>query len=129
MADPEPAEEVMEDEEYVAPVDPEVPEDLEDAEATIMEIISAANAKAWPVVVGLILMLLIFVTRRWIEPVVGDKGLPAVATATGIVAAIATALAAGDPVGASVLQGFLAGATATGLWELMFKHFLSSKSK
>lgn len=85
--------------------------------------ISAIKDKNWTLLVGLILTFLVLIldklvnVRQW----VGTKGLPWVAASLGIVTHLGVALVNGVGWWDAILSGFISGATAVGLWELVFK--------
>jgi len=111
------------------PVDPaeeiaEIEEAVEDAFA----LIEAIKSKNWPLAVGLILMLLVFVANKLgLKKLVGPKALPWVAMGLAVAGTIGTGLIAGLGWADSIMQGILAGVVAIGGWELLLKHFLGDK--
>lgn len=85
----------------------------------ISQLIEAAEKKAWPVVIGLVLMLLIAVSRRFdlLRKLPEDK-IPYAALALGVLANVALALVNGTPtIWVALAEGLLSGLSAIGLWE------------
>lgn len=96
-----------------------IPVTYEDAEDAFIALLAAGKAGEWAIFAGLLLMLLIWVARKFVFPRVEG---PAVAWATagvGTLAYIAVALAVGTPVLSAIVTGFMTGAMASGLWELI----------
>lgn len=113
----------------VPPVGPphEQPEDITEAFETGSFLIEAAKNGYWGIFAGLLIMLLIFVLDKLVDikKRVGEKAVPWVAASLGVVGAIAAELSTGVFWGQALLHGFTAGATAVGLWEMIFKQLLN----
>lgn len=88
-------------------------------------LVEAIQHHHWPVAVGLGITLLIYVANRaGLQKRVDKKWLPRLSIGLGILSAIAAQLALGIPWEEALSKGFLAGATATGLWEAALQHVL-----
>lgn len=106
-------------------IKPDVPETPEEADQVLTDLVSAAEKGHWAIVAGLCLMLFIWVLRRVkILTKIPDKAIPWVAAGLAILGYIATGLAQGMVWHVALVQGFLAGASAVGLWEMIFRHYL-----
>ena len=119
-------------EEDPAPIEEvDAPETIEDAAKLLDKIVAAAQGGHWSLFAGLLVMFLVFILDRIInlKSKVGNKAMPWVSAGFGVAAAIGLALASGLDVGTALIQGFLVGATGTGLWELVFQHFLKRKTE
>jgi len=88
--------------------------------------IDAFKNRNWGVFAGLIIMLLVWVTRKFIPKMKADY-LPWVSAAMGIVVSIATDLVAGGTWYFAIFNGLLIGAAASGMWSLVGKHVLVQK--
>jgi len=82
-----------------------------------------------------VIMVLVFVFNKYFVKSIKPSLLPWVSVAIGILTAIATKLA-GMAVGSSTMDwlsaigmGFVAGATASGLWSLLGKHIVALLQK
>jgi uncharacterized membrane protein YcjF (UPF0283 family) len=110
------------------PVEPEEPETEEEAAETVSLLVAAFNVGAWPVVVGLIIMLVVWAVRRFALKKIDEKwkkATPWVAAGLGILSCIGVSLAAGTMVWwRALIDGFVSGISASGLWELIGKHLL-----
>tara|TARA_B100000282_G_scaffold161120_1_gene116343 strand:+ start:502 stop:1017 length:516 start_codon:yes stop_codon:yes gene_type:complete len=109
----------------------EVPADYNEAAETVSLLVKAIQDKNWALAIGLLLTLLVFVANKFgLKDKVGSKAVPWVATGLATVASLGVALANGLAVTDAISQGILAGLTAIGGWEMLFKHILStSKSE
>ena len=128
---PEKAEETVEEkaEEKVAVEDPKVAEDYNQAVDQITVLVKAIQSKNWPVVAGIILMLLVFVANKFgLKDKVGAKAIPWVSLVIGVFATSGMALASGIAVTEALIQGLSAGLAAVGSWETLFKHILGGSS-
>lgn len=92
-------------------------------------LIEAAKSGDWVLFTGLLIMLLIFLLDKVIKlkEMLPDAAVPWVASGFGILGSVAVQLTTGIPWGQALLQGFTAGVTAVGLWELLFKALLKKK--
>ena len=100
---------------------PATPVDLDEIVEEVTLLIQLFKNGQWALAVGLLLSLLIMVFRKFFEKYVPKKALPWVAVVLGIVGSVAVGLSAGVVWWQALLQGFAAGAAATGLWELVLK--------
>ena len=104
---------------------PEVPEDFNEAVETTSDLVKAVQAKNWPVVAGLILMMLVFLANKFgLKDKVGAKVVPWVALGVGVATTTGLALVSGTAVPDAIWQGLAAGLAAVGSWETVFKHML-----
>lgn len=116
-------------EEKVAVEDPKVAEDYNQAVDQITVLVKAIQSKNWPVVAGIILMLLVFVANKFgLKDKVGAKAIPWVSLIIGVFATSGMALASGVAVTEALIQGLSAGLAAVGSWETLFKHILGGSS-
>lgn len=105
---------------------PVVPSE-DDPGAILEAAVLAAQTGRWSVFFGLAIMFLIWGLRKVLLNLDG-KVVPWVALGAGILAHVGIALAGGAPVTVATLtHALLAGATAVGLWEMLFKHLLGKK--
>jgi len=111
------------------PEPPKPPEDLTEALETGGAMIEAAKNGNWVLFSGLLIMLLIFILDKVVKlkEKVSAAAVPWVAAALGIASSIAVQLVSGIPWGQALFQGFTAGATAVGLWELLGKVIFKKK--
>ncbi len=102
-----------------------VPETAEEAGQALEAFLLAAQEGHWAIFAGLALMLVIWILRRFhILAKMPAKVVPWLAAVLGIAGYIAVGLSQGMIWYTAVGQGFLTGASAVGLWELIFKHLL-----
>jgi hypothetical protein len=88
-------------------------------------LIDAIHQQHWPIVVGFVIAILIYAANHaGLQDRVGAKWIPRIAMGSGILSAIGAQLVLGIPWEEAVSKGFLAGATATGLWETLLKDML-----
>jgi hypothetical protein len=95
-------------------------------------LVDAATSGKWKVLAGLVLMGLVFITRRWIAPRVkwfqSRSGGVALGVALSLLATFGLALAASVPLTLSLTLSALSTAvTAAGLWTWL-QHLLSPKA-
>jgi hypothetical protein len=107
----------------------EVTTDEEAVEAA-GELINAIQTKHWGLAVGLGLALLVFGLRKAkVLSKVPSKALPWVTAVLGVVGYIAAAMMVeGADLMDAAMGGAMTGAAAVGLWEMVLKNFLGSKS-
>ncbi len=105
------------------------PENVGEAMQDVGILIEAANSGNWPLFAGVLVMLLVFLLDKLVKlkKRVPKSALPWVAAVLGVTTTMGAALTTGIPIGQALIQGFTAGATAVGLWELIFKHWLKKK--
>jgi len=116
-------------EEAKAPPDkPAVLKDDDAAVAAVKTMIDAARNGHWSMVAALAIMLVVFVVGRLgLVKKLGKNVVPWIAAGTGVLGYIAAALMVeGTPVLDAVTGGFVIGAAAVGLWEMLFKHLLKA---
>jgi hypothetical protein len=101
---------------------PKAPETDAEAVETAVSIIDAIKAGQWPLAVGLILALLVYLVNRFaLKDMVSAKVVPWVSFGVGVAGATATGLLTGTPVVDSITAGVLAGVAAIGGWEMVLK--------
>ena len=116
-------------EETVVVEEPKVAEDYNQAVDQVTTLVKAIQSKNWPVVAGIILMLLVFVANKFgLKNKVGAKAIPWVSLIIGVLATSGIALASGVAVTEALIQGLGAGLAAVGSWETLFKHILGGSS-
>lgn len=122
---PDKAEEVKPPQPIGPPATP--PQTVTEAFQDVGFMIEAAKNGWWGIFAGFLIMLLIFVTDKLVDlkAKVGKAALPWVAAGLGILGTIAAQLTTGVHWGQALLQGFTAGVSAVGLWELVFQHFVT----
>lgn len=103
----------------------------EEAVEAAQGLYAALQAKHWSLALGFGLALLVFVLRKVkVLAKVPAKALPWVTAALGIVGYISAALMTdGVSMMDAVMSGFMAGAAAVGLWEMVLKNFLGKKKE
>lgn len=107
-----------------------IPDDPEEVILLIEQLINAAKGGNWQLFVGLLLTLLVWILRKVnVIAFLPDKAVPWVSAAIGMVGFMGVALASGLDLTTALIQGFLTGAAAVGLWELLGKHFLPKPKK
>jgi len=93
--------------------------------AQVDSLIDAVQQHHWPVAVGLVIALALYAANRAnLLKSVPPRYTPAVAAVLGILSAIGAQLATGMSWEEAIGKGFLAGAAATGFWEMALKHVL-----
>ena len=114
-----------------APAAPAAPaaapaEDLSPQEVVALgkTILDAAKGGNWGIVVASVLMLLLWVLRKFVLKKIPSSYMPWVAAGTGVAGAVAANLQAGQPWMDAVMSGFMAGAAASGLYSLVGKKLL-----
>ena len=105
-------------------------ESIEEAAEEAFALIDAIKSKNWPLAVGLILALLVFVANKLgLKDKVGPKAVPWIAMAIAVAGTVSTGLMAGLGWAESLIQGALTGVAAIGGWELILKHILGGKTE
>jgi hypothetical protein len=90
-------------------------------EVTFM--IRAAKNGQWSLFAGFLILLLIFgANKLGLKDKVGSKALPWICVTLGVLSSIGVMLSTGIAVDEAIAAGFMAGLSATGGWELIFKH-------
>lgn len=107
-----------------------IPDDPEEIILLVEQLINAAKGGNWQLFVGLLLTLIVWILRKFnVIAFLPDKAVPWVSAAIGMVGFMGVALASGLDLTTALIQGFLTGAAAVGLWELLGKHFLPKPKK
>jgi len=107
-----------------------IPEDPEEVILLVEQLINAAKGGNWQLFVGLLLTLIVWVLRKFnVISFLPDKAVPWVSAAIGMVGYMGVALASGLDLTTALIQGFLTGAAAVGLWEMLGKHTLPKPKK
>lgn len=92
-------------------------------------LIRSAKNGQWSLFAGFLIMLLLFVANKaGLKDKIGDKAVPWVGLLLGILSSIGVMLASGISADEAIISGLVAGLTATGGWELIFKHLLTKKA-
>lgn len=92
----------------------------------INAIIAAFKEGRWAAGIGLAVMFLIWILRKFIWKLIPKKVLPWLTLVLGCTVTVATELIAGIVWWQTLIDGFLASASAMALWSLIFKHVLPS---
>lgn len=88
-------------------------------------LLDAISGQHWPVVTGMVIVLVVYVANRFgLKDEVGKSLVPWIAASLGIALSIGVQLADGVEWQTALSQGFMAGASAVGLWEMVLKHVL-----
>ncbi|MDB4278214.1 phage holin family protein [Deltaproteobacteria bacterium] len=107
---------------------PEAPTTDEEALETGMLLVEALKAGQWPMAVGLLLTLLVYLVNRFaLKGKVDEKVIPWIAFGVGVAGAAGTGLVTGVPVVEAVVEGVMAGVAAVGGWEMALKHVTAPK--
>lgn len=105
-----------------------VPESPEEVGEVTTALVEAVKTGQWSIVAGLLILLLIWLGRKFkMLTRVPSKAVPWVSAGLGVAAYVGIALANGLELMPALTQGFAAGSQAVGLWEMVFKHFLGDK--
>jgi hypothetical protein len=104
-------------------------EDDDNAVAVLKQLVDAAKSGHWSLVVAFGIMLLVYLLQKFgLADKLGKKAAPWIAATTGILGYVAAALLVeGATIPNALTGGFLTGAAAVGLWEMLFKHFMKAK--
>ena len=101
----------------VSPVSPDDPGALLTAAS------EAASGGQWALAIGFLLMLGTWGLKK-VAPQLPSKSLPWIATGCSLVGYLSQALLQGGDWRQALIHGFIAGATAVGLWEMIAKHLV-----
>lgn len=94
-------------------------------QSALNDFLNALHQHNWPVVVGFVIVFLIYgANRMGLDKKIDPKLIPALSIVLGLLSAIGAQLILGISWTEAVTKGFMAGATATGLWETVLKHVL-----
>ena len=99
-----------------------VPETIEEAVETVGGILGAAKHGNWGLVIAGIIMVLVFVMRKYALKRIDAKYVPWITAGLVNLVLVAEALIQGTPIGQAFLVGFLLSTAAGGLWSLVGKH-------
>lgn len=107
---------------------------LEETPGLVMEIVQSGRERNWQLMVALIVMLIVALANRLVfgffDPELKKKLLPWFAAGTGCLLAFATVLLTpGASWWSALLAGFVTGAAAVGLWELVGKAIAAAFAK
>lgn len=99
----------------------------EEAFEALKMLVDAARGGQWNLVVALALMLLVYAAERFgLTEKVPDAYIPWIAAASATLGYVAAALMVeGAPLGEALAEGFVTGAAAVGLGEMVLKKLLS----
>jgi hypothetical protein len=101
----------------------------EDPAAQVNAIIAAFKEGRWAAAIGLLVMFLVWVLRRFIWKLIPKNVLPWLTLALGCVVTVSTELIIGLEWWKALIDGFITGACAMGLWSTIFKHFMAPKEE
>ena len=105
-----------------------VPTTDQEAVEDAMALWKALNSQDWPLAIGFLVMILVYVANRFgLKEKIGKKAIPSVSLAMGVLAAVGIALASGGSIPVALEAGVLAGLAAVGSWEVLFKKILGAK--
>jgi len=105
-------------------------EDIDnDPGAIINQLIQLAKEGRWGPFVGLALMFLIWILRKFIWKLIPPNALPWVTLAVGMVATGAIELGLGVVWWKVLIDAFATSGVAMGFWSLLFKHILKTEEK
>lgn len=90
-------------------------------------VVQAIKSKNWAVVIGGVLMLFVFIINTFVIKKLPKAYVPWVTAAAGIATYVSLNMYAGMPWDEAIAQGFTAGASAVGLWEMLGKRVLPKK--
>lgn len=93
----------------------------------INQLLQGGLHRNWVTVTGFVILFLVHVAKKGgLRDLVAPKYVPVVSVVLGILLSIGDSFIAATtaPWYDTLLKGFIAGASATGLWELGFKHYL-----
>lgn len=102
---------------------PEIQTD-EEAVSSVKQVVGAAKEGKWALVAGISIMLLVFILRKMnVISKLPSKMVPWVAAGLSILGYVSAALMVeGVAVTDALIGGFTNGASAVGLWEMVFQH-------
>lgn len=93
-------------------------------------LLTAIEQQHWPIVAAVVITFVVYAANRYgLREKVGEKWVPWVAVGLGLLSAIGAQLSTGMEWHEALGSGFLAGATATGMWELLLKRVLPGAVK
>lgn len=98
------------------------PQDPTQAMNLFPMLFDAIKSSQWTMVAAAGVMLLVFGVRKYVLPDMGAKVVPWLASALGVLGAIATNLGAGQDWGQALYSGVTVGVAASGFWSLVGQH-------
>jgi len=105
---------------------------VDDIGVLISKLLIAVREGDWKVAVGFVLMILLWVFRKFIWNSLNTGYMPWISAGVGFIGFLSAGLVAGMPLWDLAWQGITTGLVACGLWSLIGKHlaeFLSKKEK
>jgi hypothetical protein len=93
---------------------------------SVSTIVQAFKDGRWAAGIGLAIMFLIWILRKFIWKLIPKKVLPWLTLGLGCTVTVAVELITGVIWWQTLIDGFLASASAMALWTLIFKHVLPS---
>lgn len=92
---------------------------------TLKELIQLAKEGRWGPFAGLLLMLIIWVTRKWVWKLIPKNVLPWLTLGLGMTVTVASELLLGVVWWKTLIDGLATSGIAMAFWSAVFKHFLS----
>ena len=111
-----------------APAAPAVELSPEEVVALGKLVMEAAKGGNWGLALAGILMLLVWVLRKFVIKTLSPAAMPWVAAIAGVVGAVAANVQAGESWSTAVMSGLMTGAAASGLYSLVGKKLLGTAS-
>jgi len=94
---------------------------------TIKDLIQLAKEGRWGPFIGLLLMFLIWITRKWVWKLIPKNVLPWLTLGLGMTATVAVELSLGVIWWKTLVDGLATSGIAMAFWSTLFKHFLGDK--
>jgi len=91
------------------------------------ELIQLAKEGRWGPFIGLLLMLAVWITRKWVWKLIPKNVLPWLTLGLGMVATVAVELSLGVIWWKTLVDGLATSGIAMAFWSALFKHFLGDK--
>ena len=101
----------------------------EDPGEAINAIVEAFKEGRWGPAIGMLLMLLVWVLRKFLWKLIPKNALPWVTLGAGCAIVITVELIAGVTWWKTLIDGFGTSASAMALWSLLFKHLIGEKKE
>jgi len=101
----------------------------EDPGGAMNLIIDLAKSGRWGLFVGVLIMFLVWATRKFIWKVIKPNILPWLTLGLALVASVAVGLVAGNVWWQIIIDLFSTGGTGALLWSAVFKHFMKPKEE
>jgi hypothetical protein len=102
-------------------------QDLEDVEETVSMIVSAAQEGNWGLVIAGVIMIVVFIMRKFIIKRIDADYVPWITAVLVNLVLVADALVSGASISQAFLTGFFLSTSAGGLWSLIGKHVAGEK--